>query len=67
MSSGGDGTAINRGDSPTRSPRSASISLQAAATVNAGLQHEPTRSTHQFSDIPGPGISNIVQDPPVAL
>ncbi|KAI6759187.1 hypothetical protein HG530_009867 [Fusarium avenaceum] len=31
------------GNIESRSPRSASISLQAAATMNAGLQHETTR------------------------
>ncbi|KAG5805024.1 hypothetical protein H9Q74_006269 [Fusarium xylarioides] len=36
-------TAVPRSDSPTRSPRSASISLQAAAAMNAGLQHESPR------------------------
>lgn len=44
MASSGDAAANPRSESPTRSPRSASISLQAAATMNAGLQHEPTRS-----------------------
>lgn len=33
-----------RGESPTGSPRSLSTSLQAAATLNAGLQNEPTQS-----------------------
>ena len=32
-----------RGQSPSPSPRSASTSLQAAAAVNAGLQHEDSR------------------------
>jgi hypothetical protein len=32
-----------RGQTPSPSPRSASISLQAAAAVNAGLQHEDSR------------------------
>lgn len=32
-----------RGESPTGSPRRLSTSLQAAATMNAGLQHEPSR------------------------
>lgn len=38
-----DNVAVPRGESPSSSPR-ASISLQAAATVNAGLQHETSRS-----------------------
>ncbi|RBR06442.1 uncharacterized protein FIESC28_11065 [Fusarium coffeatum] len=43
-------SSIPRSESPTRSPRSASISLQAAATMNAGLQHEqPQRSSSSFS------------------
>ncbi|KAI1122135.1 hypothetical protein F5Y10DRAFT_81193 [Nemania abortiva] len=37
------GESVVRGESPLPSPRSASVSLQAAATVNAGLQHEPGR------------------------
>jgi hypothetical protein len=37
------------GESPTRSPRSASISLQAAAALNAGLQRVPTRQTSNSS------------------
>ncbi|CAG7563993.1 unnamed protein product [Fusarium equiseti] len=42
--------SIPRSESSTRSPRSASISLQAAATMNAGLQHEqPQRSSSSFS------------------
>lgn len=46
MSANGDGAAaaVPRSESPTRSPRSASISLQAAATMNAGLQLESPRS-----------------------
>jgi hypothetical protein len=32
-----------RSESPSGSPRTASTSLQAAATMNAGLQHEPRR------------------------
>ncbi|RSL51705.1 hypothetical protein BHE90_004289 [Fusarium euwallaceae] len=49
MASPTDGTAVPRNESPTRSPRSASISLQAAATMNAGLQHEPTRRSSSSS------------------
>ncbi|KAF4965756.1 hypothetical protein FSARC_6486 [Fusarium sarcochroum] len=46
MASPPENTAVPRSESPTRSPRSASISLQAAATMNAGLQHEnPRRSS----------------------
>ncbi|KAI1820768.1 hypothetical protein F4861DRAFT_40337 [Xylaria intraflava] len=37
------GESAVRGESPSSSPRSASVSLQAAATMNAGLQHEPGR------------------------
>ncbi|KAF4470735.1 FAD dependent oxidoreductase [Fusarium albosuccineum] len=50
MASSTDGNnAVPRDESPTRSPRSASISLQAAATMNAGLQHEPTRRSSSSS------------------
>ena len=35
--------AALRGQSPSPSPRSAATSLQAAAAVNAGLQHEESR------------------------
>ncbi|KAM5348088.1 hypothetical protein ACJ41O_007912 [Fusarium nematophilum] len=49
MASPADGAAVPRSESPTRSPRSASISLQAAATMNAGLQHEPTRRSSSSS------------------
>lgn len=49
MSTGGDETANGRSESPTRSPRTASISLQAAATMNAGLQHEPSRRSSSSS------------------
>ncbi|CAH0048797.1 unnamed protein product [Clonostachys solani] len=45
----GDASSIPRAESPTRSPRSASISLQAAATMNAGLQHEPSRRSSSSS------------------
>ncbi|KAI1079523.1 hypothetical protein F5B20DRAFT_543850 [Whalleya microplaca] len=37
------------GDTNSPSPRSASVSLQAAATMNAGLQHEPTRRSSSSS------------------
>lgn len=43
MAANGDSPSALRGESPTGSPRSASISLQAAATLNAGLQHESSR------------------------
>ncbi|KAF7550268.1 hypothetical protein G7Z17_g5816 [Cylindrodendrum hubeiense] len=49
MASNGDAASDLRSESPTRSPRSASISLQAAATMNAGLQHEPTRRSSSTS------------------
>ncbi|KAF7560044.1 hypothetical protein G7046_g4100 [Stylonectria norvegica] len=49
MTSGTDEPAAPRNDSPTRSPRSASISLQAAATMNAGLQHDPSRRSSSSS------------------
>ncbi|KAH7149977.1 hypothetical protein B0J13DRAFT_279977 [Dactylonectria estremocensis] len=49
MASNSDASTNPRGDSPTRSPRRASISLQAAATMNAGLQHEPTRRSSSTS------------------
>ncbi|KAI8629538.1 hypothetical protein F5Y19DRAFT_85398 [Xylariaceae sp. FL1651] len=39
-SANGSGESAVRGDTPSPPPRSASISLQAAATMNAGLQHE---------------------------
>lgn len=38
--------AALRGQSPSPSPRSAVTSLQAAAAVNAGLQHEESRRKH---------------------
>ncbi|EFQ33180.1 uncharacterized protein GLRG_08324 [Colletotrichum graminicola M1.001] len=38
-----------RGESPTGSPRRLSTSLQAAATMNAGLQHEPSRRSSSGS------------------
>ncbi|KAI2465080.1 hypothetical protein F4781DRAFT_435750 [Annulohypoxylon bovei var. microspora] len=40
-SSNGNGDSAIRGESASPSPRSASTLLQAAATMNAGLQHEP--------------------------
>ncbi|KAI0406857.1 hypothetical protein F4802DRAFT_595863 [Xylaria palmicola] len=43
------GESAVRGESPSPSPRSASISLQAAATMNAGLQHEAGRRTSSSS------------------
>lgn len=50
MASNGDGTALEpRSESPPGSPRSASVSLQAAATMNAGLQHEPSRRMYPSS------------------
>ncbi|KAG6019570.1 hypothetical protein E4U41_003170 [Claviceps citrina] len=45
----GDGSLLARADSPTGSPRSASVSLQAAATMNAGLQREPSRQSSSSS------------------
>ncbi|KAH9887756.1 hypothetical protein F4778DRAFT_755955 [Xylariomycetidae sp. FL2044] len=42
------GTGPGTGDSPSLSPR-ASTSLQAAATMNAGLQHEPSRRSSSSS------------------
>ncbi|KPM34538.1 hypothetical protein AK830_g12039 [Neonectria ditissima] len=66
MASQGEATADARSESPTTSPRSASISLQAAATMNAGLQHEPTPSTNpEFPSSPH-SPSNRAQDPPAA-
>ncbi|KAL3303584.1 fad dependent oxidoreductase [Colletotrichum asianum] len=41
--------APTRGESPTGSPRRLSTSLQAAATMNAGLQHEPSRRSSSGS------------------
>ncbi|KAF9870073.1 putative FAD dependent oxidoreductase [Colletotrichum karsti] len=41
--------AAPRGESPTGSPRRLSTSLQAAATMNAGLQHEPSRRSSSGS------------------
>ncbi|OTA57735.1 hypothetical protein K449DRAFT_437198 [Hypoxylon sp. EC38] len=48
-SSNGNGDSVLRGESASPSPRSASISLQAAATMNAGLQHEPMRRSSSSS------------------
>ncbi|XXG98102.1 hypothetical protein Hte_004421 [Hypoxylon texense] len=48
-SSNGTGDPSARGESASPSPRSASTSLQAAATMNAGLQHEPTRRSSSSS------------------
>ncbi|QPG94833.1 hypothetical protein C2857_007110 [Epichloe festucae Fl1] len=48
MASNGD-NVLPRADSPTGSPRSASVSLQAAVTVNAGLQREPSRQSSSSS------------------
>ncbi|ROT38762.1 hypothetical protein SODALDRAFT_170440 [Sodiomyces alkalinus F11] len=44
-------SAVSRGDSPAGSPRSMSTSLQAAATLNAGLQREwePVRRSSSSS------------------
>lgn len=49
MSTNGDAASLPRAESPTGSPRSASVSLQAAATVNAGLRREPSRQSSQSS------------------
>ncbi|RFU72495.1 fad dependent oxidoreductase [Trichoderma arundinaceum] len=48
MAANGDVSSVPRSESPTGSPRSASISLHAAAAMNAGLQREPSR-------MPAPG------------
>ncbi|KAI1136961.1 hypothetical protein F5Y05DRAFT_389653 [Hypoxylon sp. FL0543] len=48
-SSNGNGDSAIRGESASPSPRSASTSLQAAATMNAGLQHEPVRRSSSSS------------------
>lgn len=50
MATNGDGTSVPRAESPTGSPRSASVSLQAAATMNAGLQREPSR--REWTQVP---------------
>lgn len=49
MATNSDSPLLPGADSPTASPRSASVSLQAAATMNAGLQREPSRRTHHSS------------------
>ncbi|KAG5983754.1 hypothetical protein E4U55_007219 [Claviceps digitariae] len=49
MAASGDGSMPTRTDSPTGSPRPASVSLQAAATMNAGLQREPSRQSSSGS------------------
>ena len=46
MATNGEGASVPRAESPRGSPRSASTSLQAAATMNAGLQQETSRSEH---------------------
>ncbi|TQN72382.1 hypothetical protein CSHISOI_03116, partial [Colletotrichum shisoi] len=43
------GGSVHRGESPNGSPRRLSTSLQAAATMNAGLQHEPSRRSSSGS------------------
>ncbi|KAH8129430.1 hypothetical protein ACSS6W_000733 [Trichoderma asperelloides] len=48
MAANGD-VSVPRSESPTGSPRSASISLQAAAAMNAGLQREPSRRSSNSS------------------
>ncbi|KAL7919201.1 FAD dependent oxidoreductase [Trichoderma austrokoningii] len=48
MAANGD-VSVPRSESPTGSPRSASISLQAAASMNAGLQREPSRRSSNSS------------------
>ncbi|KAI2611959.1 FAD dependent oxidoreductase [Hypoxylon sp. NC1633] len=48
-SANGNADSAIRGESASPSPRSASTSLQAAATMNAGLQHEPTRRSSSSS------------------
>lgn len=45
MNPSGEANIALGGESPPPASRSASISLQAAATMNAGLQHEPSRRT----------------------
>jgi hypothetical protein len=47
------GESAARSDSPSPSPRSASLSLQAAAAMNAGLQHEPGRRMY-YPSLSGP-------------
>jgi len=49
VSSATDSAVDLRGQTPSPSPRSASTSLQAAAAVNAGLQHEDSRHSSNSS------------------
>ncbi|TWU76519.1 hypothetical protein ED733_007593 [Metarhizium rileyi] len=49
MATNGDSPSLPRAESPTGSPRSASVSLQAAATMNAGLQRDPSRRSSSSS------------------
>ncbi|KAG5921948.1 hypothetical protein E4U53_003750 [Claviceps sorghi] len=49
MTNNGDGSVLTSADSPTGSPRPSSVSLQAAATMNAGLQREPSRQSSSGS------------------
>ncbi|KAG5925502.1 hypothetical protein E4U42_004221 [Claviceps africana] len=49
MTTNGDGSGLIGADSPTGSPRPSSVSLQAAATMNAGLQREPSRQSSSGS------------------
>ncbi|PNY27597.1 Uncharacterized protein TCAP_02478 [Tolypocladium capitatum] len=49
MATNGEGPSFPRAESPTGSPRSASISLQAAAAMNASLQREPSRQSSSSS------------------
>ncbi|KAF3068831.1 hypothetical protein CFAM422_007856 [Trichoderma lentiforme] len=49
MAANGDVSSVPRSESPTGSPRSASISLHAAAAMNAGLQREPSRRSSNSS------------------
>lgn len=58
MATNGEGSFYTRAESPTGSPRSASISLQAAATMNAGLQREPSRQSSSSS------LTRNVSSPP---
>ncbi|KAL6896372.1 FAD dependent oxidoreductase [Trichoderma evansii] len=51
MAANGD-VSVPRSESPTGSPRSASISLHAAAAMNAGLQREPSRRSSNNSLAP---------------
>ncbi|PHH76913.1 hypothetical protein CDD82_3755 [Ophiocordyceps australis] len=50
MTCNGDASTVSHADSSAESPpRSASVSLQAAATMNAGLQREPSRQSSNSS------------------